>query len=317
MRRPIVFLVALGLLGACSGASGNGTADGAPSAGSSPVAGRFSRPGAFAGEPCGLEATAADVWILTCSGTLLQVPKAGGAGRAQTIGGEVLALDGLRRGSEDSLLALVWIRTRPATGGKVVPIAPADGTLGAPLDVGSSPPMSAAQTGDTLWVGMTDGRLVAIRDGTLREASRSAALMWVVADGDTLWTIDENGDAAQRDASDGDVRATATGAVPEPIAAAAAFGALWAANPARLVRIADGTTTPRAVGVSGTVNAIEPCGGAVWLSQPDFGLRSVAPDGTVTASVRLGVAPRYLACDGSLLWVLAEDGRLGSIRTTP
>ncbi|MGH2726883.1 MAG: hypothetical protein ACRDKS_07880, partial [Actinomycetota bacterium] len=63
MRRPLTLLVALGLLGACSGGSGNGTGDGTPFAGSTPVVGRFERPGAFAGEPCGLEATAGDVWI--------------------------------------------------------------------------------------------------------------------------------------------------------------------------------------------------------------------------------------------------------------
>ncbi len=316
MKRLVATLIALSLIGGCSGAAGNNEAGGKQSAGPGLAAGGFSRPASFAGEPCGLEATARDVWILSCSGTLLRIPKAGGAGVSQHAGGEVLALDGLQAGSDGSLWVLVWNRKGRARGGKVVPVEP-DGTLGVAIDAGASAPMSAAPAGGGLWVAMVDGRLLELRDGSVREAAKGAPLMWAVADGDALWIIDENGDAALRDTSDGAARATAAGAAPEPIAAAAAFGALWVATPAKVVRIEAATTTPRAVAVRGTVNAIEPCGGAVWLSQPDFGLRSLAPDGGVVAALRLGVAPRYLACDGTLLWVLAEDGRLGSIRAAP
>lgn len=312
MRRPFAVLLALGVLAACSASDGNARAKGSPVT-RVPAAGRFERPPELVGEPCGFEVTAADVWILSCSGVLLRIPKTGGASTAQSLGGEVLSLDGLRRGNEDALVALLWAAKRRGT---VVPIATAAGTLGTAIDAGGSAPVSAAPAGATLWVGLVDGRLIAIRDGEAREAARTAPLMWVVAEGATLWTIDENGDAAERNGADGAVRSTANAVVPEPIAAAAAFGALWTANPSRVVRIEEGSTTPRAVGVSGTVNAIEPCAGAVWLSQPDFGLRSVAPDRVVTSALPLAVAPRYLACDGELLWVLAEDGRLGSIRTS-
>jgi len=69
------------------------------------------------------------------------------------------------------------------------------------------------------------------------------------------------------------------------------------------------------VSVTGTVNNIELCGGQLWLSQPDFGLRSLDAGAKVVRSIRLEVAPSYLLCDAGRLWVLSQDGKLGSIAT--
>jgi hypothetical protein len=310
MKPILVVLVALATLAGCSP-----TNDARPiaSPAATPSAGDFTRPAVLSGEPCGLEATKDHLWILSCSGTLFQISKRGPGSRATHLGGEVLSLDGLVRGSAGRLWALISRRTAGTRNGTVVAIDPASGEIRATVDAGRSVPMSAADGGGGLWVGMLDGRLLAVRDGSANVIASAEPLVWVRTETSSLWTISESGEATLRDPATGAARATYAGIAPETIAAAAAFGALWAANPFTVVRLepATGTTS---LDVGGTVNGIEPCGEQLWLSQADFGVRSLTSRGKVGAALRLEVAPRYLACDGSVLWVLSEDGRIGSIR---
>jgi hypothetical protein len=312
MKRVLVVLLALSALTGCSPTSGARPTT--PSPVPTPHAGEFTRPAALSGEPCGLEASEDHLWILSCSGTLFQIGKRGPGSRTSHLGGEVLSLDGLVGASADRLWALISTRTKRTRNGKVIAIQLGSGDPGSTVDVGGSVPMSAADGDAGLWVGMLDGRLLVVRDGSAELIATAEPLMWVRTEASTLWTISENGVATLRDPATGVARSTYSGIAPEPIAAAAAFGSLWAATPSTVVRLDPATGTARALDVDATVNGIEACGEQLWLSQADFGVRSLTPDGDVAAALRLDVAPRYLACDGSVLWVLTEDGRIGSIR---
>ncbi|MEX2555939.1 MAG: hypothetical protein WEB06_09925 [Actinomycetota bacterium] len=312
MRRAAIIVTILALLAGC-GKGGEPKAGATPSFTPTSEAGGFVRPPALQGEPCGLEVSESDVWILTCSGTLLRLPKGGAGTEARHLEGEVLSLDGLVAGRPGRLWALLSVEAKGVRTGKLVEIDPGSGEPGSPLDVGASVPMSAAQTMNDLWVAMLDGRFLRIGDGPVHEIDRGAPLIWAASATSELWTVDEAGDATLRDATTGEERSRIAGIVPEAIAVAAAFGALWVATPSTLERITP-TGQEQPVDVAGTVNGIEPCGGMVWLSLPDFGVRSVTAQGVVEAEIRLDIAPRYLACDDTTLWVLSEDGRIGSIR---
>ena len=314
MKRLVAALLALGVLAGCSTSNSKPARPPASSPAFTPQAGAFTRPAAFAGEPCGLEVSEDHLWILTCSGTLFQISKRGAGSRTAHLGGEVLSLDGLVRGSAGRLWALLSARTAHTRKGKVVAIDPGSGGPGSTVDVGGSVPMSAADGDGGLWVGMLDGRLLAIRGGSANVIETAEPLLWVRTEGSALWTISENGVATLRDPATGAARSTYAGVAPEPIAATAAFGSLWAATPSAVVRLDPATGTTHALDVDGTVNGIELCAGHLWLSQPDFGVRALTSGGDVASALRLEVAPRYLACDGSVLWVLSEDGRIGSIR---
>ena len=313
MRRLLTALVAVSLFTACSPRE---EAPGRSQASAAATPGAFVRPATLAGEPCGLEVSADHVWILSCSGNLLRLPKSGPGGTSEHLGGEVLALDGLVKGSPSRVWALVSSLDGRSRKGKVVPIDSATGRAEPSVDAGAAVPMSAVESGGALWVAMLDGRLLAVSGDGRREADRGRPLLWAVADGSELWTIAENGDAVRRDA-EGTERSTAERFAPESLAAAAAFGSLWAATPSRLLVMSTTTGEIRTLDVGATVNGIEPCGGRVWISQSDFGVRSLTAKGATETAVRLDVAPRYIACDGSRLWVLAEDGRLGSVPITP
>ncbi len=311
MKHILVVLVALGSLAGCSA-----TNDAGPTASpaATPSAGDFTRPAALSGEPCGLEATKDHLWILSCSGTLFQISKRGPGSRTKHLGGEVLSLDGLVQGPPGRLWALISTRSMRTRKAKVVAIDAASGEVDATVDLGGSVPMSAAVGGGGLWVGMLDGRVLLVRDGSAGTIASADPLMWVRTEAPALWTISETGDATLRDPATGMTRETYAGVAREPVAAAAAFGSLWAATASTVVRVDPAAAETHPLDVGGTVNGIEPCGEQLWLSQADFGVRSLTPLGEVGAALRLDVAPRYLACDGSVLWVLSEDGRIGSIR---
>ena len=305
-RRALVLLL---LLAACGGASDREPVE---RGSASFRAGTFTRPRALAAEPCGLASTERDVWILACDGNLLRLPKRGGDPTLRHLGGEVLSLDGLASGS-GRLWGLVSTRTRRRREGAIVAVETGSGAIAEPIAVGPAVPMGAGEVAGRLWVGMLDGRLLAVRDATVEKKATGAPLTWVLTTSSDLWTIDEDGTIALRNPATGAIRDRHERAAIEAIAAGTAFGSLFAATPSAIVRVDPGAE-PRPLGVEGTVNAIEPCGDLVWLSQADFGLRALDARGEVVGSVRLAVAPRYLACDGgSSLWVLAEDGRLGSL----
>ena len=306
MKRAATLIAISALLAACGGPAE--APDPAPTTPSFRV-GEFVRPASLEAEPCGLAATERDVWILDCAGNLSRVPKAGGAIAVKPLGGEVLALDGLAAGS--SLWGLVSIRTARRHDGRLVAVDSSSGAVAAPLSLGASVPMSAAESSGRLWVGMLDGRLLSVADDSVKEIARDEPLVRLAASDGEVWTVTEDGTVALRAAAGG-IRVRHRAVAPDAIAAATVGGALYVATPERLVRV-EATGTPRPLAITGTVNDIEPCRGRVWLSQPDFGIRSLGADGEIETSLRLEVAPRYLACDGSNLWVLAEDGRLGSV----
>lgn len=310
-RGRVVSALLLTLLVACSQPTAGRGAAPTPSEEPAAVSGSFTRPVGLAGEPCGMEVTEVDVWILACSGSLVRVPRSGSAPSVEHLGGEVLSLDGLVSGSNLRLWALVSAQKARARNGSVVPIV--SGRVGQGVAVGASVPMSAAQVGTRLWVAMLDGRLLALRDGIVHEADQGPPLTWTAAEASVLWTIGEAGDVTLRDPDTGVARATTPGVALDAIAAAAAYGSLWFATPTNVSMLDAAGGDGRKLAVSGTVNGIEPCAGAVWFSDPDFGVRSVSPEGEPGPSVELPVAPRYLACGGETLWVLAEDGRLGSV----
>ena len=265
-------------------------------------------------EPCGLQRAGNAVWVLGCSGALVRVPS--GSSRGAKVSGDIAALDGLAGGEVDTAWALLATGEGKERRGSLARIDPDSGATLTTVSLGDAIPVDAVVAGTTLWVASSAGALYAIDGGTARRAAVGPPLMRVLTDGERLWTVAENGDVVERDAAGKPAR-TFAGVMPNAIGAAAGLGRLWLASAGRgLVRLDPATGNVDRVDVTGTVNAIEPCGGAIWISQPDTGLRVLDADGRVTRSIPLEVAPHYLACLTDRVVVVSEDGRIGSFATT-
>jgi hypothetical protein len=263
-------------------------------------------------EPCGLQSAGAAVWVLGCSGGLVRVPRGSSAERA-TVPGDIAALDGLAGGEVDTVWALLASGEGTARRGSVARIDPESGTIVSTVALGTSIAVDAVVGHATLWVAASDGALYAVDGGEARRVSSGAPLMRVLADGTQMWTVAENGDVVARDPAGKPAR-TFAGVMPNAIGAAAGLGRLWLASADRgLVRLDPATGTVDRVAVSGTINAIEPCAGSVWISQPDAGLKALDAEGRVTKSVPLDIAPHYLACVSDRVVVVSEDGRIGTV----
>ena len=263
--------------------------------------------------PCGLAAARDAVWVLSCSGKAVKVGS-GGDRIARGIDGEIVGLEGLSGDGSSSLYVLVARGSGSGRSGAVIPIDAAAAETTTAIDLGKSIPMHAAYAGGTTWVAGIDGSLFMIEGASARRVASGPPLLWVATDGTKIWTVAENGDVVERSGTGGAAK-TFSGVLPNTIAAAAGEGSVWLAAETGVVRLDTSTGTVTPVDVAGTVNHIEPCGGHVWLSQPDFGVRSVDATGKALRSVPSSEAPSYLACDGSKLWILTENGSLGSIDT--
>lgn len=263
-------------------------------------------------EPCGLQRAGDAVWVLGCSGTIVRVPRDDTAPPVR-VGGDIAALDGLAGGEVDTVWTLLATGEGDARRGLLARIDPDTGTTLDRVALGSSIPADALVVRATLWVAATDGGLYAVDGGTARRVASGPPLTRVLADGDRMWTVAENGDVVERDVSGKPVR-TFAGVSRNAIGAAAALGSVWlAAADSGVVRLDVESGTVSRVGVAGTVNAIEHCDGAIWLSQPDVGLRALDAHGRVTRELRLAIAPRYVACIEDRLVLVSEDGRIGTI----
>lgn len=264
--------------------------------------------------PCGISAEREVVWVLACSGKVVEI-RPRGARVTHAVEGEVVGLDALAGDGSGSL----WVTTATGSGadrrGAVVLLDATSETVRPAVDLGGSIPMHATPVDGVLWVATHDGGLFELKGTSARRAASGHALLWVLAEGTTMWTVAESGDVVER-AADGTPKRTYAGVLANSHAAAAGFGSVWLASEGRLVRIDGSTGVLESIDVMGTVNHIETCNNAVWLSQPDFGLRSVDASGKVLKSIPLEVAPSYLACAGSTLWILSEGGGLGSIDVT-
>ncbi len=279
------------------------------------AAGSFSELAPDVYEPCGLQRASDAVWVLGCSGAMVRVPRADAPGSVPKVPGDVAALDGLAGGEVDTVWALLATGEGKARRGLLARIDPDTGATLDRVGLGASIPVDAVVARATLWVAASDGTLYAVAGGTARRAATGPPLMRVLADGERMWTVAENGDVVERDASGKAVR-TFTGVMPNPIGAAASFGQVWLASAGRgLVRLDATTGNVSRLGVTGIVNAIEPCEGSIWISQPDAGLRALDAEGRVIRSVPLTVAPHYLACVTGRLIVVSEDGKIGSLKT--
>lgn len=311
-RRVVLACLAFVVLAACGD-----DATGRKPAPNVTAAGSFSDLAPDVYEPCGLQRAGDAVWVLGCSGAMVRVPRAGAGRSAPRVPGDIAALDGLAGGEADTVWALLATGEGDTRRGLLALI---DSDTGETLDrvgLGASIPVDAVLARATLWVASSDGDLYAAAGGTARRAATGPPLMRVLADGDRMWTVAENGDVVERDLQ-GKASRTFAGVMPTPIGAAAALGRVWLASAERgLVRLdtATGNVT-RVGGVTGTVNAIEPCDGSIWISQPDAGVRALDADGRVIRSIPLAVAPHYLACLSGRLIVVSEDGKIGSIKTT-
>jgi hypothetical protein len=306
LRRTALALVVMAALAGC------GAPDEAPAKRVRAAAGgTFTSLAPDVYRPCGIAAEPEVVWVLACSGTVVGIRSSGARAR-HAVEGEIVGLDALAGDGSGSL----WVTTATGSGsdrrGAVVPLDPSSGAARPAVDLGSSIPMHATPVEGSLWVAAHDGRVVEVKGTSARGAASGGALLWILAEGTTMWTVAEDGDVAER-AADGTPKRTYAGVLANTHAAAAGLGSVWLASEGRLVRLGGGTGEVESVDVSGTVNHIEACNGSVWLSQPDFGLRSLDASGKVLKSVRLEAAPSYLACSGSTLWILSEDGGLASI----
>lgn len=284
-------------------------------------AARTTTAGSFVGlapdvyEPCGVQGAGTAVWVLGCSGGLLRAPR-GTTKDGATVPGDITALDGLAGGEVDTVWALLANGEGKARRGSLARIDPDTGEVLATVSLGSSIAVDAVVARAKLWVATSAGGLYVVDGGEARRVASGPPLMRVLTDGTQLWTIAESGDVVARDAA-GEPSRTFAGVMPNPIGAAAGLGRLWLASADRgLVLLDPGTGNVERVAVTGTVNAIEPCGGSVWISQPDVGLKALDKEGRVTKSMPLDVAPHYLACSSDRLVVISEDGQLGSVETT-
>jgi hypothetical protein len=245
---------------------------------------------------------------------MVRVPRDSSARSAPTVPGDIAALDGLGGGEVDTVWALLATGEGKTRRGLLARIDPDSGETLDRVRLGTSIPVDASVTRAILWVAASDGALYAVEGGTVRRAATGPPLMHVLADGDRMWTVAENGDVVERGPRGTAVR-TFAGVMRNPIAAAASRARLWLASAERLISLDASTGTVDRVAVTGTVNAIEPCNGAIWISQPDFGVRALDADGRVRRSVPLTVAPHYLACVTGRLIVVSEDGKIGSVKT--
>ena len=263
-------------------------------------------------EPCGLQSAGAAVWVLGCSGGLVRVPR-GSSADAATVPGDIVALDGLAGGEVDTVWALLASGDGKARRGSVARIDPDTGKILTTVSLGTSIAVDAVVGRATLWVAASDGALYAVDGGEARLVASGPPLMRVLADDTHMWTVAENGDVVARDPAGKPAR-TFAGVMPNAIGAAAGLGRLWLASADRgLVRVDPATGNVDRVAVSGTINAIEPCGGSVWISQPDAGVKALDAEGRVTKSIPLDVAPHYLACVSDGVVVVSEDGRIGTV----
>lgn len=267
-------------------------------------------------EPCGFTGAKGSVWVLGCSGNALRIQIGDGNRTERRLSGGISSLEALTGDGDDHVWALVTTGTGRALRGNVVSMDAASGGTTATIGLGSSIPSHAVFTGGTLWVAAIDGRLFAVGGSTAREVAKGAPLMWVLADQGRLWTVAENGDLTERNGSGSGLQ-TFKAVHPNPIAAGAGLGSVWLTSDARgAVRVDPATGEASVVQVTGTVNDFEECGGKMWLSQPDVGLRALDAQGAVVGEVKLSVGSRYLFCSGDRLWIVSEDGRLGSIDPT-
>lgn len=265
--------------------------------------------------PCGLAALREAVWVLACAGKAVKVGP-GGERIARAIEGDLVGLDALSSDGSRSLYVLVARGSGSQRRGAVVPVDAEIAEPKAAIELGTSIPMHAAFAGGKTWIAGIDGGVFTV-DGDMaaKRIASGPPLVFLATDGTRIWTVAENGDVVER-LGDGSATKTFSGVLPNAIAAAAGEGSVWIAAATSVVRLDASTGTATRVDVAGTVNHIEACGGSVWLSQPDFGLRSVDATGKVQRSIETSEGPSYLACDGSKLWVLTENGSLGSIDVT-
>jgi hypothetical protein len=267
-------------------------------------------------EPCGFTAAKSSVWVLGCSGNVLRISTRDGNRTERRLSGGISSLAALTREGDERVWALVTTGSGRALRGSVVAIDATSGEITTTIPLGSSIASHAVFAGGTLWVAAIDGRLFKGTASTAREVAKGVPLMWVLADEGRLWTIAENGDVTERNGSGSGLR-TFKAVHPNPIAAGAGLGSIWLASAARgAVRIETATGEASSLRVTGTVNDFEECGGRMWISQPDSGLRALDQQGAVAGKVKLSVGSRYLHCTGDRLWIVSEDGRLGSIDPT-
>jgi hypothetical protein len=266
-------------------------------------------------QSCGIAAAREAVWVLGCSGKAVKVPTGNGGTRiTRAIEGESVGIDSMTGDGSTRL----WVISANGSGrlrrGFVASLGATSGDAGTAIDLGSSIPLHGAFVRGTLWVATVEGGLFVVEGSSTRRVSTEPPIVWIVTDADRAWTVAENGAVVER-AADGKPTRTFAGVLANASAAGAGLGSVWLAAESGLVRLDAATGTATRVDVSGTVNHIETCGGEVWLSQPDFGLRSIDAGGKVVRTVALNVAPSYLLCDAGRLWILSQDGKLGSIAT--
>jgi hypothetical protein len=265
-------------------------------------------------ETCGLARSTGALWALGCNGLAVRIPDGGKPPRTIDLDGDVQSLDGITTDGVDTVWILLSRKDGDRRRGIVLELDASTGSRRSEHRLGSSIPAHAAYDLGRLWIATLDGRLILLKGNESKTIASGPPLMWVVVDGDRMWTVAENGDVTLRRSADGALRRKEVGRWPGAIAAGGGLGRLWLAPSTGGVVSLDGLDgRTDEVAVTGTVNDIELCDGKMWLSQPDFGLRAVRPPGAVVQSIGLGAAPRYLRCDRERLYVLSEDGKLGSI----
>ena len=307
-------LIALAILAACRPAEPATERPASPE--HTPTVGSFVALAPDVHEPCGLAGSRGALWVLACSGSAVRVPLDGGARTTTKVEGDLVGLEGIASGDADGVWVSLAAGTKADRAGSVSRIDARSGTVEGSVPLGSSIPIHASFAAGRLWIGTVDGKLFSVDGLEPRQIASGAPLVWVLSGEDRIFTVADNGDVTERALPDGRLEHTYRGVLAESIAASAALGSVWLANDDRTVRFDPGSGRTTRLAVDGTVNDIEECGGSVWLSQSDFGLRSVDAKGAVQRSVQLSPGARYLHCDGGRLWILTEDGRLGSIETT-
>lgn len=306
LREAAMAFLLLGVLAGC-GAAGPTSAGNDPS----PTV-TFDDVAADVHQPCGIAPGSEAVWVLACSGKAVMVPSRRGESRiARTIDGELVGIDSISGDGSGTVWVIAAKGSGSARRGLVVTLDAVSG--GTTVDLGPSIPLHAASIDGSLWVATLDGGVLAVDGSSARRVASGPPVVWILADGERIWTVAENGTVVER-TTDGAAGKSFAG-VANASAAGAGLGFVWLATEAGLQRFDPATGTPKRVGVTGTVNDIERCGGMIWLSQPDFGVRALDAGAEVVRSIRLDVAPSYLLCDADRLWILSQDGAIGSVAT--
>lgn len=225
-------------------------------------------------DPCGIESTVWALYVLSCSGTVLEVDPATGESEASALEESIVSASLAMEGS----VAIAAVQERPGS----TPLA----RLYAADEAGLRPLTSDRPSGVSdigvgglgLFVATLDGQVLQVSGKDLKEVTKfreplidvavGAENVFALSERATLVAIDPADDATSRSSIPGSVLGGDLAVAPDDRVWIASSRGLWTSRAGEAVQSVD---------VPGDINAIEPCGQTLWISQPRLGVTPEIP----------------------------------------